>query len=289
MKVLLTGAGGQLGKCIIDRVPDTWKFVALTSSEFDITSKEQADEIFKKHNPDIIINAAAYTAVDKAENDEEITRMVNATAVKKLTKLCKNNEALFIHISTDYVFDGESAVSYVEDDPINPINIYGKTKAEGELAIGRSGCDYFIIRTSWVFSEYGQNFLKTMMTLAQDNQNINIISDQIGCPTYAGDIADCIISIINSKNTANNETLHFAGGQVTSWADYGKCIFDLALKAKKIPHAVEVTPITTDQYPAAAQRPKNSVLNCSKINSLYGVSPSDWKGALAKLMQSDKF
>lgn len=291
MKILLTGAGGQLGCSVKEHFPKKWGLIPLTSQEFDISSPEQTKNIFNKYNPDIIINAAAYTAVDLAEEKQETAENVNVTGVKNLAEYCKTNNTLLIHISTDYVFDGIKKEAYLENDETNPINVYGYTKEKGEQAIFASGAKYIILRTSWVFSEYGNNFVKTMMRLGQDRDCLNIINDQIGCPTYAGDIALAINTIIKNYITQknfSNQLLHYCGNQATNWADFARFIFDAAYKNKKINHKIVVNDIETKDYPAAAQRPKNSMLNCEKIKILYDIDASNWKNAIIKLLQHNK-
>ncbi len=284
MKVIITGANGQLGTSLQEHVPGDVEVVALGSDEFDITSDRKIEEIFKTHKPDVVINTAAYTSVDKAEVEEERAREVNALAVKKLAAACRDNNVFLVHISTDYVFDGLASLPYKEADPINPINIYGKTKAEGEQAIIRSGAKYAIIRTSWVFSEFGTNFLKTMMRFGETKDRLNIVSDQMGAPTYAGDIADVIYTILQKQDTIDHEIFHFTGDQITSWADYAKFIFKTAFEADKIPRRVFVKGISADEYPTAAKRPKNSVMDCKKIKDLCDINASDWQSAVKKII-----
>jgi len=284
MKVLLTGAGGQLGLSLQDRAPKDWQLTALTSDEFDITKADQIEQIFAEYSPDVVINAAAYTAVDHAEIDEQNARAVNATAVKNLAVKCAQTAAFLVHISTDYVFDGSSSLPYKESDPLSPLNIYGKTKAEGEQTIIRSGANFAIIRTSWVFSEYGNNFLKSMMQLGKDREELKIVSDQMGAPTYAGDIAEVIIKLVARKNKINHDFFHFCGNQITSWADYATFIFRIANEQGKMSSGVSVEGISTEEYDAAASRPKNSVLDCKKIKELCDISLSDWQGAVKKII-----
>ncbi len=284
MKVLLTGAGGQLGESIVASAPDDWQLIALPSAEYDITNSNRTEEIFKEHAPEIVINAAAYTSVDKAEEEEQLARAINAAAVKNLAVKCKETNAFLVHISTDYVFDGTSNRPYKEDDTINPMNIYGKTKAEGEKNILRSGADFVIIRTSWVFSEYGSNFLKSMLKLGKNKLNLKIVSDQMGAPTYAGDIAKVIKLLIENKDKSNKEIYHFTGDQITSWADFANIIFEIALSEGKLIRPVAIEGITTEQYGAPAPRPKNSVLDCRKIKKLSDIKLSDWRGATKKII-----
>ena len=284
MKVLLTGAAGQLGKSIVERAPKGWSLITFSSDELNITKPAQVDKELALHEPDVVINAAAYTAVDHAESDEIKAREINGRALKYLGVKCAELDALLVHVSTDYVFDGRASLPYRETDPINPLNIYGKTKAEGEQAVMRSGAGYIIIRTSWVFSEYGNNFLKTMMRLGSERQTLNVVSDQMGAPTYAGDIATVIIKLLQDQNISRNEIYHYCGDQITSWADFAKFIFDSAFENGKLPYQVLVNNITTDAFDAAAPRPKNSVLDCRKIKDFSDISLSDWQGAVRKII-----
>ena len=286
MKVIVTGADGQLGRSLQDQVPDGVELLALNRSQFDITSDNAIADIFQEHKPDAIINAAAYTAVDKAEVEEDNAREINATAVKKLAATCQENDAFLIHVSTDYVFDGRSNLPYTETDQINPINSYGRTKAEGEKAIIRSGAKFAILRTSWVFSEYGSNFLKTMLKLGTEQDKLNIVQDQMGAPTYTGDIAGAIYCLLEKRDKINGEIFHFSGDQITSWADYAKFIFKVAFEAEKIPHRVFVKGINAEEYPTASERPKNSVLNCKKIKDLCDINASDWHKAVTEIIQN---
>lgn len=285
MKILLTGANGQLGKSFQERVPKEFELIALGSKELDITDLKQISKVFDEHNPDFVANAAAYTAVDQAEKEPDEARNINALGVKYLAEICAIKNIKLIHVSTDYVFDGTSNLPYSEDTDINPINIYGKTKAEGEQAVVRSGADYVILRTAWVFSEHGSNFLKTMMRLGADNEKLNIVSDQMGCPTYAGDITDAIITVIKAGHK-KNEILHYGGDQSTSWAGFAKFIFDTAFNEGKLPHKVDVRFIKTEEYPTPAARPKNSILNSKKIIDGYGIRASNWQSAVKTIIKN---
>lgn len=286
MKVLVAGANGQVGRSLQARVPNGIDLVALPSTQLDITSQASISKAFKEHKPAVLINAAAYTAVDKAEVEEEEARAANASGPKLLAQACKENNTFFVHISTDYVFDGNADLPYKETDPINPINIYGKTKAEGEQAIMRSGARYAILRTSWVFSEYGKNFLKTMVQLGQQQTRLNIVFDQMGAPTYAGHIADAIYTIIKNKDKIESEIFHFTGNQITSWMDFAKFIFKTGFENGKLRHRVFVKGITSEEYPTASKRPKNSVMDCKKIKDLCGIDASDWQAAVKEVVDN---
>ncbi len=286
MKVLLTGANGQVGRSLQVRAPSDIDLIALGSDKLNITSISSINNAFSEYKPDVVINAAAYTAVDKAEIEEDDARAVNALGPKLLVEACKDNGAFFVHISTDYVFDGEATLPYKETDPVNPINIYGKSKAEGEQAIIRSDAHYIILRTSWVFSEYGKNFLKTMMQLGAQKDRLNIVADQMGAPTYAGDIADAIYTIIRNKDKFRQEIFHYTGDQITSWMDFAKYIFKIAYESGKLQKRVFVKGITSEEYPTASKRPKNSVLDCKKIKDLCDINASNWQAAVIKIIKS---
>ena len=201
MKIIVLGRKGQLGRCLNDQLAKTDHDVVYTSREqIDITDFEATKRTVAQINPDIIINAAAYTAVDKAEQEQEKADLINHLAVKNIAEICNQIGCCLVHVSTDYVFDGTSSVPYKEDDQSNPQGIYGLTKLNGELAIQSSGCGYMIIRTAWVFSEYGNNFLKTMLRLGGERDELSVVDDQFGCPTYAQDIASAIVTILSQMN-----------------------------------------------------------------------------------------
>lgn len=286
MKVLITGANGQVGRSLQARVPAGIELVALNSQELNITSEASIAQAFNVYKPDVLINAAAYTAVDKAEVEEDAARAVNALGPKLLAETCNKNGAFFVHISTDYVFDGEASLPYKETDPINPINAYGRSKAEGEQAVMRSDVQFAILRTSWVFSEYGKNFLKTMLQLGAQKARLNIVSDQMGAPTYAGHIAEAIFTIIKKRDKIEHEIFHFSGNHITSWMDFAKYIFKIAYESGKLKNRVFVKGITSDEYPTASKRPKNSVMDCKKIKDLCGINASDWQAAVKEVVEN---
>ena len=278
MKILVLGCKGQLGRCLNDQLINTDHEVIYTSREqIDITDFEQTKNQILKISPNLIINATAYTAVDKAEEDQKNANLINHLAVKNIADICNQLECWLIHVSTDYVFDGNSKVPYKEDDQTNPQGAYGETKLNGELAIQTSGCKHIIIRTAWVFSEYGNNFLKTMLRLGAERDELSIVGDQIGCPTYAQDIARSIVEIVPQLNSRkDNDIYHYCGDQPCSWYDFANAIFDQAMSNNlKIPSIVNS--IETSAYPTPAKRPAFSVLNCSKIENDFGVHASNWQ------------
>ena len=277
MVVLVTGANGQLGQAIqfvAGNYPNI-DFVFCSSSDLDITNKENCESVFKKEKPDFCINAAAYTAVDKAESDSEKAALINVIGAKNLAESCKNFNAKLIHISTDFVFDGSKKAPYNETDLPNPKGVYGRTKLEGERAIQEVFDAYYIIRTSWVYSQFGNNFMKTMLRLASERTSLSIVNDQIGTPTNAVDLANAILKIVESK-TGNK---HYG---IYNFSNEGQCSwFDFAMKIFEINQVIiDVTPIPTTQFPTPAARPKYSVLDKTKIKTTFGIEIKPWEQAL---------
>ena len=279
MKVLVLGCKGQLGRCLNDQLINTNYKVTYTSrDQIDVADFEETRIKITYIAPDVIINASAYTAVDKAENDKVTADLINHLAVDNLAAICFELGCWLIHISTDYVFDGKSTAPYLELDKTNPQGVYGHTKLDGEFAIQSSGCKYLIIRTAWVFSEYGDNFLKTMLRLGTVRDELSIVGDQIGCPTYAQDIAKAIITMMTqvSKKSSASGTYHYCGDQLCSWYEFARVIFEEArisgLQTPSLIHSIR-----TSDYPTAAERPGYSSLNCQKIKNTFGVNTSDWK------------
>jgi dTDP-4-dehydrorhamnose reductase len=279
MKVLVLGCKGQLGRCLSDQLINTNYEVTYTSrDQIDISNFEKARIKITYIAPDIIINASAYTAVDKAENDKVTADLINHLAVDNLAAICLELGYWLIHISTDYVFDGNSTVPYLEFDKTNPQGVYGHTKLDGELAIQSSGCKYLIIRTAWVFSEYGDNFLKTMLRLGTVRNELSIVGDQIGCPTYAQDLAKAIVTMMTQLNeeSSTSGTFHYCGDQVCSWYEFARVIFEEArMSGLQIPGLIHS--IQTSDYPTVAERPGYSALDCHKIRNTFDVNTSDWK------------
>lgn len=281
MKILLTGANGQLGRCFQDRLPEGWLVWATDTAELNITDYEKVLTAVKAFQPDAIVNAAAYTAVDKAETEPELAALVNKTGPENLALAAREVGARLVHVSTDYVFDGNATVPYVETDKTNPLGVYGKTKLDGEIAVSHALPDAIIIRTAWVFSEYGNNFVKTMLRLAKDRDELGIVADQRGCPTYAGDIAQAIIDLL--KQQAEGDIYHYCGDEEVSWAGFAEAIFDTALKLGKLEKVPAVKSITTDQYPTAAKRPIYSTLSCTKVTN-KGIYSSSWQSRLVDII-----
>lgn len=278
MKILLTGSDGQLGLCFQDRMPATWQILPTDSAQLDITNQEKVLSCVRDFCPDIIVNAAAYTAVDKAESESELAALVNVKGPENLALAAKEVGAVLFHVSTDYVFDGSGKTPYLETDATNPLSIYGQTKLNGERAVFDILPAAVVIRTAWVFSEYGNNFVKTMLRLSDNFEELRIIDDQRGCPTYAGDIAQAIITMIDNKPLGG--LYNFCGDKEVSWYEFAKKIFEKAYEHGKIRAIPGMKAIGTSDYPTAAIRPMYSTLNGNKIQNL-GIKLSDWESALS--------
>ncbi|TBV28287.1 dTDP-4-dehydrorhamnose reductase [Meridianimaribacter sp. CL38] len=278
--VLITGANGQLGECIkeLSSKFEELNFIFKSSKELDITSFNSAKAIFEKHQFNYCINCAAYTAVDLAEDEKEKAFAVNAEGVKHLAILSKDYNTSLIHISTDFVFDGLKNTPYTETDAPNPINVYGASKLQGEQYIKELLDTYFIFRTSWLYSEYGNNFMKTMLRLSKQRQELNVVNDQIGSPTYAKDLAEVILKVIKEDST-NYGMYHFSNKGETSWFGFAQEIF----KQKKI--QINLQPITSENYKTKAKRPMFSVLNNSKNVKELGVIQKSWKKSLSNCLR----
>ena len=282
MNILVTGCNGQLGtelqKIAASETQHHWVFTDVDT--LDICNKAAVETCFDEQQIDACINCAAYTAVDKAEDEPELATLINTFAPKVLADACLKRDALLIHISTDYVFGGDAKEPYKVDDPINPQSVYGSTKAEGERLIRESGCNYMIVRTAWLYSSVGKNFVKTMLMLGDTKDEINVVADQKGCPTWAHDLAMALVTLLNKNGKDEvHETFHFTNeGQIT-WYDFAMAIMELGGKTCK------VNPITTDQYPTKAKRPAYSVLDLSKIKAYAGIEISDWRESLEKCME----
>jgi dTDP-4-dehydrorhamnose reductase len=293
MRILVSGKNGQLGRSIhklvntdtkIDNNQSSNEFIFVSREELDLSSETNISHYFDNNNKfDIIINCAAYTQVDKAEQEVELANQINHLAVKQLASIANKQQAKLIHISTDYVFDGENDKPYTEIDKTNPINVYGKTKLAGEKALQTvMRINAIIIRTSWLYSEYGNNFVSTMLRLGEDRDELNVVSDQIGSPTYATDLAGAILEIIDNKEYRDKEQptaiYHYSNEGKISWYEFAKEI----LKIAKI--ECKVNPINTEQYPTPAKRPENTLMDKDKIAKKYSISIPDWKESLNACM-----
>ena len=274
--VLVTGSNGQLASCIKDLAKqyEDLDFIYTDYKELDICDLNQVNTFFKSNKKiDYCINCAAYTAVDKAESDVEKAFEINANGAKNLAIACSEFDTILIQISTDFVFDGEKNEPYTETDVAKPISVYGASKLQGEIEIKQTLETYFILRTSWLYSEHGANFMKTMLKLAETRDEISVVSDQIGTPTYAGDLADVILKIISSKNT-NFGLYHYSNEGVASWYDFAKIIFEASHTQ------IKLNQIKTAAYPTPAKRPFFSVMDKSKIKKTLNIEISSWRDTI---------
>ena len=279
-KILVTGANGQLGQCLqkISSQFEEFEFIFTDSETLDITNKEEVNDFFWQNAPDFCINAAAYTAVDLAETDIEKAFLVNADGTENLAEACAENNAQFIHVSTDYVFDGENNLAYTEEDFTNPLGVYGASKLAGdELALEVNPCSV-ILRTSWVYSEFGKNFVKTMLSLFATKEELSIVADQFGQPTNANDLAEAIMKIIKSEKITPG-IFNFSNLGRISWFDFAEKIAELS-DAK-----IKLNAIETSQYPTPAKRPKNSVLDLDKISKTYAIQLKPWEESIEDCIQ----
>jgi dTDP-4-dehydrorhamnose reductase len=282
LRILQFGRTGQLARELLARAPAAVSVQALARSDVDLTDPEAVAAAVRGADADLVVNAAAYTAVDRAESEPDRAVAVNAAAPAAMARACAERGLPLVHVSTDYVFDGAGARAWREDDRRAPINAYGRTKAAGEAAVKASGAHALILRTSWLFSPYGTNFVRTMLALAQTRAELRVVADQRGRPTAAGDLAEAILAL--APRLADRDPLacgvfHFAGAGTTSWADFAETIFALAGG----PHP-RVIPIPTADYPTPAPRPLNSELDCGKFERTLGLRPRPWRVGLAETL-----
>ncbi len=287
--IIVTGANGQLGRELRDlsTLYPQFHFIFLAKEDLPIHQFEQVQRYFEKVKPAFCINCAAYTAVDKAETDRETAMMINGDAVGVLAEVCKSFSSRFIHISTDYVFNGTATVPYKEDDIASPVNYYGSTKLKGEELAMQHNSESIVIRTSWVYSQYGNNFVKTMMRLMKERESLNVVSDQVGSPTYAADLAKVILEIIDRNEPVAGKWVrgiyHYSNEGIISWYDFAVAIKTLTGSS------CTINPISTAAYPTPAKRPAYSAFNKDKIKSTYHLVIKDWKTSLSvainRLMQ----
>jgi dTDP-4-dehydrorhamnose reductase len=275
-KILITGANGQLGKefrLIADQYPG-FTFLFLSREDLAIHHFELVRNFFRSYKPDICINCAAYTAVDKAETEPDLAMLVNAESTGVLAAVCKEHNAKFIHISTDYVFKGDAQKPYSESDPTDPQSVYGATKREGEVLALQYNPQTMIFRTSWVYSVYGKNFVKTMIRLMKEKPSINVVNDQWGSPTHAADLAKCIMDILASGKFIPG-IYHYCNDGIINWFQFAEAIKELSGSS------CEVNPIPTSAYPTPAKRPAYSVMSKEKIKEVFNIVPPPWKQSLA--------
>ncbi|WP_285009768.1 dTDP-4-dehydrorhamnose reductase [Pedobacter faecalis] len=283
MRVLVLGASGQLGQClrVVAERRGLDSLVFPEESSANILDVDALSALFAEVKPSFVINCAAYTAVDKAESDVDVCRAVNRDGALNIARLCAEHGAAMVHISTDFVFEGDVVELLREEDMAEPISVYGLTKLEGELAIAEVLPEHFILRTSWLYSEFGNNFVKTMLKLGADRDELNIIADQIGSPTYAIDLAGAILDIIAASGPGARYGLyHYSNEGAVSWYDFAQAIFELSATQ------VKVNPIPSSDYPTAAKRPKFSVMDKSKIKSAFGLEVPYWRDSLIKCIEA---
>ena len=281
MNILITGANGQLGH-EIQRVAkesnDNYIFtdVAEGYENLDITDLEAIRKMVKANNIEIIVNCAAYTNVDRAESDFDTANLINNTAAGNLATAMKEVEGTLIHVSTDYVFQGDRNIPCREDWPTNPLGVYGKTKLAGEKAIEATGCQHIILRTAWLYSQWGKNFVKTMQSLTASKDSLKVVFDQVGTPTFAGDLADAIAHIINTRQLDKTGIYHFSNEGVCSWFDFAKIICELS------GNTCDIQPCYSEEFPSPVKRPHFSVLDKSKLKSTFGIRVPYWTDSLKK-------
>lgn len=288
MRILLTGKNGQLGRCFQDVLKNTsHELFAYGSTELNIADALQVDRIIQQVRPDVIVNAAAYTAVDKAESDSERAYLVNATGPGLLAEQASALGIPFIHVSTDYVFDGAAVEPYLPSDKTNPQGVYGASKLAGEHAVTAACEHHIILRTSWVFSEYGNNFVKTMVRLAKERDVLSVVADQYGCPTYAGDLAHAILQICDQYEQGKALVwgiYHYCGDTPTSWHGFARAIFVEAVRLEAITKKPRLKAIASDQYPTPARRPDYSVMSTIALENI-DINTSNWNESLRKVLR----
>ncbi len=283
--ILVTGSKGQLGSELNDLTSFyPFQFIFTDVNELDITSAQAITAFIQNHSIHYCINAAAYTAVDKAETDQEMAFLINAKAAENLAFVCAKSNIPIIHISTDFVLDGRLHTPYNENAKGNPVSVYGKSKLEGERLVSAANKKAIIIRTSWLYSYYGKNFVKTMLQLSKDRDSLGVVSDQVGTPTYARDLAKVILEIILQIDHAKDPNPYFglynySNEGIASWFDFAKLIFEFSNTK------INVKPIQTSEYPTPAKRPAYSVLNKSKIKSTFNLSIPTWQESLAECIE----
>jgi dTDP-4-dehydrorhamnose reductase len=283
VRILMFGATGQLAREILVRA-GSHAITALGRGDVDLADADAVEAAVASTDANLVINAAAYTAVDRAESEEELAFAINARAPGSMAMACAAQGLPLVHISTDYVFNGEKAGAWSEDDPIAPLNAYGRSKAAGEAAILATSVRALILRTSWVFSSHGSNFVKTMLRAAETRAELRVVDDQRGRPTAAGDLAAFILDSaprLIDGNQALFGVFHFAGAGVTTWRSFAEAIFAESHGPKP-----RIVPISTADYPTPARRPRNSALDCAKLAQVFGVSPRPWRDGLIETLNA---
>ncbi|WP_430259396.1 dTDP-4-dehydrorhamnose reductase [Neorhizobium sp. IRS_2294] len=288
-RYLVTGQEGQVVRSLVERASRhrDIEVLPLGRPALDLARIDTIEAAILSAKPAVIVSAAAYTAVDQAETDEANAFAINAAAVGEIGRVAKALGIPVVHLSTDYVFDGKKSSAYLETDPVNPLGVYGRSKLEGERLLAASGADYAILRTAWVFSPYGKNFLRTMLRVAETRDDLNVVADQIGNPTSALDIADAVFKVGDNLLALDDARLrgvfHMTGTGDASWAEFASAIFEASGKSGG--STANVHPITTAEYPTPAKRPQNSCLDCSKLAAEHGVSMPDWQSSTLEVVR----
>jgi dTDP-4-dehydrorhamnose reductase len=291
MRLMLTGANGQVGWELRRSLLPIGDVIAMDRHACDLSRPLDLPRIVRELKPDVIVNAAAYTSVDRAETEEQLATVVNGTAVGVLADEARKSGALLIQYSTDYVFDGTKASPYTEDDPPSPINAYGRSKLAGERAIGESGADHLILRSSWIYAARGHNFLRTVLRLARERDELRIVTDQIGAPTWAREIADATAHIVQracgerARRGFTSGVFNVTAADATSWHGFAEAILDQAMSQGLLRNRPKVHPISSVEYPVPAARPKNSRLAGERLRERFGIALAEWKQVLALCMQ----
>lgn len=286
MRILVTGRGGQLARALAERGTGR-NLVLAARPELDLARPATIERTMDKVRPDLVINAAAYTQVDRAEEEEALAFAVNAEAPGIIGRAELRIGARMLHVSTDYVFDGSGNRPWSEDDAPGPVNAYGRSKLAGEIALRDSGAPFAILRTSWLFSPFGRNFVTTMLALAREHDEVSVVADQFGNPTGARDLAGALLQIASTwrdePDTETGGVFHFASPEPASWAEFARAIFETSRRLGG--PAVRVEEITSDRYPGIAARPANSRMDCSRFAEVFGYNPPDWRGELDKVVR----
>ena len=284
MKTLIFGAAGQLGHEIMRQGQNlSLEIHGVDLPQTDITEMAQVNNVFAEYRPELVINAAAYTNVDGAESEPELATAINKDGPANIARACAENKIPFIHLSTDYVFDGEKGSPYRETDPVSPIGVYGRSKAEGESALRSVLTEHIILRTAWLYGSHGHNFVKTIMNLSREKEAIRVVSDQYGSPTSAADLAEAILRIsdnLQQHAAVDWGTYHYCGQGIVSWPQFAQTIVDLCRHKGKV-KTRRVDPIKTADYPTRVKRPPYSALDCGLIKKRFGITPKPWQNSLA--------
>ena len=276
MNILVTGAAGQLGRAMVKAAQGSDnKYIFCDRQNLDISNETAVESFVQTRNIDVIVNCASYTAVDKAEDEQETAELINTRAVAAMAEIARKHDAVLIHISTDYVFDGKACVAYTEEAPTAPLNVYGRTKADAERAVLESGCRHIILRTSWLYGVEGDNFVKRIIEKSAENPVLKVISDQIGTPTFVEDLAGLISLIIEENMLDRTGIYNYSNEGVCSWYDFAHEI------CAQVGHLCDVLPCHTDEYPRKAVRPHFSVLDKSKVKKVFGIEIPHWKDSLS--------